>query len=150
MSSSIAAPTPARRSDQRSESGSVRASTKSRLGNPAQRGSLVIEKKAVERIVRQVASESAQTGGTSGGVLGMGAHSDPTASPDASVELMGQSANVAVNATISYPTPIREATNQMRERIVARVKEMTGIDVTRVDITVNGLHRATSPDRKVL
>ena len=115
----------------------------------AGRGSLVIEKKAVEKIVSQVASEASDTGGRSGGVLGLGAHADPSARPDASVELVGQTASVSVDTTVIYPTPIREATDQMRRQITSRVRELTGIDVTRVDITVVALHRPGTALRKV-
>lgn len=109
----------------------------------------MIEKRAVERIVSQVASESEQTGGSSGGLLGLGQSSDLTARPSASVELVGQSADVSVDVTVAYPIPIRQVTNRLRERIRTRVHELTGIDVNRVDVTVTALHRATSSVRRL-
>jgi uncharacterized alkaline shock family protein YloU len=110
----------------------------------ASRGRLVLEKKVVERVASEAASECGETGGTSGGVLGFGSHGDLTARAAASVELVGQSATVALDLTVAYPIPIRQATDQVRDHVMARVRELTGVQVSRVDITVTALHRPAS------
>lgn len=61
------------------------------------RGSLVVQKKVVERIASPAASESTETGGSSGGLLGVGARGDLTARPAVAVELVGQSATVTLD-----------------------------------------------------
>ncbi len=103
----------------------------------------MVEKKVVERIAAQAASESSQTGGVSGGFLGFGTQGDLTARPATTVELVGKTATVKVDVTVAYPTPIREATDHVRRQVMDRVHELTGVEVTRVDITVTAL-RATS------
>ncbi len=116
------------------------------------RGRLVLEKRVVEQIAAQAASEadSGRTGGTSGGFLGFGTQSDLSARPATSVELIGQTATVAVEVTVAYPTPIRQATDAIRRQVKDRVHELTGVQVTRVDITVSALRAADArPTREV-
>ncbi len=115
------------------------------------RGSLVIDKLAVERIASRAASESGSTGGVSGGFLGLGAQGDLSAAPTAEVELIGRTAIVGLDLTVAYPMPIRDATDHVRHHVMERVLDLTGVEVTRVDITVAVLHLVAAPaTRKVL
>lgn len=100
------------------------------------RGRLVIEKKVVERIASHAASESGPTGGVSGGFLGLGASGDLDAPPTADVELIGQTAVIRLDLTVAYPAPIRAASDHVRSHVMERVHTLTGVEVTRVDITV--------------
>lgn len=104
------------------------------------RGRLVIDKRVVERIASRAASESDATGGVSGGFLGLGSHGDLSAAPTADVELVGQTAIVGLDLTVAYPVPIREVTDLVRRHVMERVLDLTGVEVTRVDITVAALH----------
>lgn len=116
------------------------------------RGRLVLEKKVVERIAARAASEadSGGTGGESGGFLGFGTHSDLTARPGTTVELVGRTATISIEVTVAYPTPIRQATDAVRRRVVDRVQELTGVEVTKVDIIVTALRAADPvPTREV-
>lgn len=115
---------------------------KQNVSEAASRGRLVLEKKVIERIAAQAASESGtgQTGGVSGGLLGFGSSSDLTGRPDTTVELVGTTASIDIALTVAYPTPIRAATDQVRQQVMARVHELTGVEVTRIDITVTALH----------
>ncbi len=106
----------------------------------------------MERIAAQAASESdsGRTGGVSGGFLGIGAQSDLSAKPATTVELVGQTATVTVEVTVAYPSPIRQATDAIRRQVMDRVHELTGVQVTRVDITVTALRAAdATPSREV-
>ncbi|MEO7751905.1 MAG: Asp23/Gls24 family envelope stress response protein [Terracoccus sp.] len=115
------------------------------------RGRLVIDKRVVERIASRAASESGPTGGVSGGLLGLGAHGDLSAAPSAEVELIGQTAIVGLDLTVAYPVPIREATDHVRHHVMERVFDLTGVEVTRVDISVAVLHLVDpSVTRRVL
>jgi len=105
------------------------------------RGRLVVSRKVVEKITRKAASEVAEAGGTSGGVLGLGSRSDLSALPKADVELSGRTASIDLDISVAYPTPIRQATDRVRQHVMDRVAQLTGLEVTRVDITVTGLHR---------
>ena len=108
--------------------------------------------KVLERVAAQAASESdsGRTGGVSGGFLGFGARADLAALPGTTVELVGQTATVGLELTVAYPTPIRAAADQVRRRVMSRVRELTGVEVTRVDITVTALTLTdTAAARKV-
>lgn len=117
---------------------------------PRSRGRLVLEKRAVERIAAQAASESdsGRTGGVSGGFLGFGTHRDLSARPATTVDLVGQSAHVNVEVTVAYPTSIREATDAIRRHVMVRVHELTGVEVTRVDIKVTALRAVDATSAK--
>lgn len=136
MTATLAAPTPA---------GAISRA-------PRSRGRLTLEKKAVERIAAQAASESdsGRTGGVAGGFLGFGTHADLSARPGATVELIGRTAHVTVEVTVAYPTPIRAATDAIRQHVTARVHELTGVQVTRVDITVTALRAVDATSARVV
>ncbi len=107
------------------------------------RGHLVISQHVMERLVSQVASEITQAGGTSGGLLGIGSHPDLSARPAAKVELSGQKAAISLDIVLGYPTPLASTTDRVREHVVTKVQSLTGVEVTRVDIDVTGLHLTT-------
>ena len=116
-----------------------------------QRGRLVLAKQVVEKIAGQVAGEISAAGGRSGGFLGIGAHTDLSARPKVDVELTGRTATLAIEMAVAYPISIRQATDRVRERLTQRVGQLTGVEVTRVDITVVALHAgATTPTEELL
>ena len=102
-----------------------------------------MDHKVIEKIAGQAASEVASAGGSSGGFLGIGSRTDLSARPKVEVELSGGTASVDLAITVAYPTPIRKVTGQVRQHLIDRVGELTGVEVTRVDITVSALHRDT-------
>ena len=87
-------------------------------------------------------------GGSSGGFLGIGSHTDLSARPKVDVELSGGTASVDLAITVAYPTPIRKVTEQVRQHLIDRVGELT--EVTRVDITVSAFHREDNPGTEAL
>ena len=103
-----------------------------------------MDHKVIEKIASQAASEVASAGGSSGGFLGFGSHTDLLARPKVEVELSGRTASVDLAITVAYPTPIRTVTDQVRQHLIDRVGELTGVEVTRVDITVSALHSDTN------
>ena len=116
-----------------------------------QRGRLVLAKQVVEKIAGQVASEVSAAGGRSGGFLGIGAHADLSARPKVDVELAGRTATLAIEIAVAYPVSIRQATDRVRAQVTQRVGQLTGVEVTRVDITVVALHAgATTPTEELL
>ncbi|SDS92506.1 Uncharacterized conserved protein YloU, alkaline shock protein (Asp23) family [Friedmanniella luteola] len=110
------------------------------------RGTTTLAGRVVEKVVGQVASEIAVVGGTSGGLLGVGSHGDLSARPTVDVVLAGRTATVSLEVAVAYPTPIRQAADQVRRRVVTRVRQLTGVEVTRVDITITTLQPA-APQR---
>ncbi|WP_066289554.1 Asp23/Gls24 family envelope stress response protein [Arthrobacter sp. B6] len=106
------------------------------------RGRTVIDRKVLEKIASQVASEESFAGGSSGGFLGIGAQSDFSARPKVAVELSGNIAALSVEIGLLYPVPLRQVTDQLRRRISERVTALTGVDVRQIDITVSWLKPA--------
>ncbi|GAA3629063.1 Asp23/Gls24 family envelope stress response protein [Microlunatus ginsengisoli] len=114
------------------------------------RGRLVMDHKVIEKIAGQAASEVARAGGSSGGVFGIGTHPDLSARPKVDVELSGRTASIDIAITVAYPTPIRQVADQVRQHLIDRVGELTGVEVTRVDITISALHREPNPGKEAL
>lgn len=110
----------------------------------ADRGQLVIGHRVVEKIARQAASEIAAAGGTIGGFLGLGSRSDLSARPKAEVELSGRTASIDLTVAVAYPTPLRQAAEEVRQHVIDRVAELVGVEVTRVDVSITALHQPSS------
>lgn len=109
------------------------------------RGRTVLSRKVLEKVAAQIVVDETFAGGSSGGFLGIGARADLTARPDAKVELAGNVASLKVEVGLPYPVPLRQATDQLRDRISSRVSEMTGVEVRQVDVTISWLR----PDEPV-
>jgi len=116
-----------------------RSAGSTRAVDAARRGRLVLADTVVEKIAAQAASEVAGSSGRAGGLLGIGGHSDPTARPKVDVTLSADSADLAIEVGIAYPTSIRGATQRIREHVSRRVQDLTGVAVHRVDIDVTWL-----------
>lgn len=108
-------------------------------GGTTTRGQTVLEDRVIEKIAGQVARDETFAGGSSGGFLGMGTRADLDARPKVSVELAGNIATLSVEVGMLYPIPLRQATEELRQRIRARVMELTGVEVRHVDIKVSWL-----------
>ena len=109
------------------------------FGGRGARGQTVLAARVIEKIASQVASDESSAGGSSGGFLGIGTRADLSARPKASVELTGNIATLRVEVGMLYPVPLRQATEELRRRIAARVTELTGVDVRQVDIRISWL-----------
>lgn len=107
------------------------------------RGKTVISQHVMEQVTSQIASEVTHAGGTSGGLLGFGSHTDLSARPGAKVELSGQQASIALEIVLDYPAPLAATTDRVRRHVITKVQQLTGVEVTRVDIDVTGLHLRT-------
>lgn len=103
------------------------------------RGQTVLAARVIEKIAGQVASDESSAGGSSGGFLGIGTRADLSARPKASVVITGNIATLSVEVGMLYPVPLRQATEELRRRIAARVTELTGVDVRQVDIRISWL-----------
>ncbi len=110
------------------------------------RGETRIEPKAVEKVAAQAVREVDNATGSPRRVLGMSLGS-PDEAKDAKVaaRVDGPIATVEVTMTVIYPASVREVTQQTRRHIRERVRELTGVQVQEVDITVAGM-RVERPD----
>lgn len=106
---------------------------------PRRRGELTLSAKVLEKIAGQAASEIGTSRGKTGGLLGIGEQIDPDGRPRVDVDLSASSADISLSVGISYPGSIREATRQIRDHVAHQVRELTGVEVHRLDIDVTFL-----------
>lgn len=116
----------------------------------AQRGSLVIADRVIEKIAAQCASELSGVGGRDRGFLGVGGQADLDSRPHVKVELTGSIAVLSVELGIEYPLPIEETTERVRETLTRTVSQMAGVDVRQVDIRVKYLVPQQGRNERVL
>lgn len=100
---------------------------------PAQvRGRTEVSDRVVSKLARMVAGEMAgvSVAGQAGG-LPWGGSSGGTVS--------GELATIRLTVTIAYPAPIRATAERLRQHVAARITELTGLGVSRVDLKVASL-----------
>ncbi len=115
------------------------------------RGRTELAVKVVEKIASEVAREESSSGGASGGFMGIGTRADMSARPKTTVELTGNVAVLTIEVAMPYPAPLRQAAGRLRQRIMARVTELTGVEVKQVDIRILWLKSSRdAPARRVL
>lgn len=147
MSTLTAAPRRDASSPDRPSTGAVTTPAGTSGLEARRRGRLVLAEKVVEKIAAQAAAEIGTTRGKSGGLLGIGADPDPAARPRVEVDLTAESADVEVAVGIAYPGSIRQTAQDIREHVTARVLELTGVPVHRVDVDVTFLTPPSDPAR---
>jgi uncharacterized alkaline shock family protein YloU len=54
---------------------------------------------------------------------------------------------VELTLAVGWPRPVRQVTDQVRRHVKARVQELTGYEVTDVDIAVDDLPAPSRPRR---
>ncbi|MGW4057606.1 Asp23/Gls24 family envelope stress response protein [Amycolatopsis sp. NPDC004747] len=114
------------------------------------RGALTIGDTAVERIATTAVTEVDGVGGSATRVLGVAVGSeDPDRSAKVTATVAGDTAALTVRLSISYPRSVLRTTDAVREHLIRRVHELTGLAVERVDITVTALHTAHADTRRV-
>ena len=101
------------------------AASRRPLRDVGDRGATALSRKVLEKIAGQVAKDETFAGGRSGGFLGIGAQADMSARPKADVELAGNIASLRIEVGLPYPVPIRQAADQLRDRISGRITELT-------------------------
>lgn len=112
------------------------------------RGETTMAAQVIEKIAAQVALDETLAGGSSGGFLGLGGRTDLGAKPKTSVEVTGNFASLKVEVALPYPTPLREASNQLRQRLMARVQELTGLEVKQVDVSIAWLSSSSGSGKR--
>ncbi|MET8998659.1 Asp23/Gls24 family envelope stress response protein [Amycolatopsis sp. NPDC004169] len=114
------------------------------------RGRLVISGHAVARITAHAAREIDAVGGAAGRVLGLALGSEDADRPvQADAEVDGGRVRLAARLSVTYPASVARTTERARAHLRDRVGELTGLDVTRVDITVTALHPPAPSSRRV-
>jgi uncharacterized alkaline shock family protein YloU len=113
-------------------------------------GRTTLADRAVERTATQAITEIADVGGTAHWMLGdtlSGPAEERSAQVSATVD--DTTASLHVRLSIAYPASVARTTQQVRAHLVRRLHELTGLVVTRVDITVTALYIAQPGHRRV-
>lgn len=113
-------------------------------------GRTTLADRAVERTATQAITEVADVGGTAHRLLG-DTLSGPTAERSAQVSATADdtTASLHVRLSIAYPASVARTTQQVRSHLIQRLHELTGLVVTRVDITVTALYLTQPAHRRV-
>jgi uncharacterized alkaline shock family protein YloU len=128
------------------EAGSARGE----LGDPAERGSLTVADRVVERVAGHAATLVDQASAAPRRVLGVnvgGAGGGREAAVDARVD--GATATVEASVAIAWPASVRTVAAALRQRIREDVEHITGVRVAHVDIEVVSMTVPAAPRRRV-
>ncbi|WP_214410650.1 Asp23/Gls24 family envelope stress response protein [Sphaerisporangium fuscum] len=108
---------------------------------PEKRGTTRIADRVLERIAARAVTEVDQVGGAAPRLLGvpLGRGAPPAAAPRVSARVEGRLAVVHVALSATYPAPLRQVAQRVRERVAGRVRELTGLDARQVDVDVTRL-----------
>lgn len=118
------------------------------LPESEQRGRTTIAARVVEKIAAHAVDEIGAAGGAARRLLGvpLGAE-DGRGKAQAIARLDGDIVVVAVRMSIAYPAPIRRTASAARDRVTARVAELTNMQVKQVDIDIAQLTVPTTGPR---
>ncbi|MFC0674921.1 Asp23/Gls24 family envelope stress response protein [Brachybacterium hainanense] len=109
-------------------------------GGPHGAGTTRIPASVVARIAAQAAREVPGIGSGAGGVLGIGARRDFDSPPSASCDLYGASAVIRLDVGMAFPAALHQVAAMLHDHVVARVAQLTGFEVGRLDIDITWLN----------
>lgn len=114
----------------------------------AERGSLVVRDRVVQRLVEAVVSAVPGTADhreeTGLGRLGLGG-----SYPRAAVELQGGRARVTVDAACVWPCRLDELAVRVRDEVLTEVTRLSGVEVRDVDVALHPVPAGTTSGRRV-
>ncbi|WP_375490176.1 Asp23/Gls24 family envelope stress response protein [uncultured Jatrophihabitans sp.] len=118
-------------------------------------GAVTIADRVVAKIVTRAVSEVPDAGSATRRILGRPASVHGLGSgqlgeaPKVSVDVDLSVTSVEVTISVRWPASVPEVTSAVRERIVHRLAELTGLTVADVRIHVSELLTRTAPARRV-
>jgi len=121
-------------------------------------GTISIADGVVSKIAARAAAENPDAGAAAARMLGravpgaghLGVRgTDLQALPKTSVEVDGSKAFVTLEISVRWPASVPEITGQVRRHVRDRVRELTGLDVDEVHITVADLATDITPSPRV-
>lgn len=111
------------------------------LAEPGERGRTTIAQRTVERLAACAVAELPDVGGSARRVFGVAiAGQDKDGAARVSATVLGLRATLEVRISVVYPASVGATTEAVRTHLMSRVEELTGISVSRVNITVTALH----------
>jgi uncharacterized alkaline shock family protein YloU len=84
---------------------------------------------------------------STGGLRGLVDALRPDRPTGTRADVASQHTAVELTVAVSWPRPIRQVTDEVRRHVKARVHELTGYEVTDVDIVVDALPAPARPRR---
>ncbi len=119
----------------------LRAAAPETSADLGDRGRLTIGDTAVARIAAHAAAEVDGVGGSAYRLLGIALGAEQ-AEEDVRVtaHVVGAFVALDVRLSVTYPMPVRRTTEEVRQHLTRRVRHLTGLTASRVDITVTALH----------
>ena len=121
-------------------------------------GTISIADGVVTKIAARAATEVPDAGAAAPRVLGKsltgaGAlgvrETDLSGLPKTTVRVDGHVALVDISLSVRWPAPIAETTQRVRDRVRTRIRELTGLHVAEVTITVTDLVTQLQPTARV-
>lgn len=108
--------------------------------DPADRGTLTINERVVERVAAYAATQVEHTAAAPRRVLGLNVGSArPEAEPSVTASVHGSTAVVRANVAVAWPQPIRAVADELRRQVRDEVERITGVRVDQVDVEVTSL-----------
>ncbi|RCG25342.1 Asp23/Gls24 family envelope stress response protein [Sphaerisporangium album] len=106
-------------------------------GPPEARGRTDIADRVLERVAAHAVAEVEHVGGVAPRVLGLplGRDAHDTA-PRVTAHAEGHVAIVRVAVSATYGEPVRQLARRVRDNVMARVHQLTGLEARQVDIEV--------------
>jgi uncharacterized alkaline shock family protein YloU len=120
------------------------------LGDPAERGSLTVADRVVQRVAGYAVTLVDGTSAAPRRVLGVSvgeARDDKEASVDARVD--GHTATISTSVAMGWPASVREVAARLRRRVRDDVERITGVRVAHVDIDVVSMSAPSARRRRV-
>jgi uncharacterized alkaline shock family protein YloU len=110
------------------------------VADARERGRTTVSGHAVERIAARLTADSPGVGGPPRRAAGGPDRTAGTGVAAVAARLHGTTAvSLAVRCSVPYPHPVARSTEALRELLMTRVLELTGLRVQRVDINVTDL-----------
>lgn len=108
-------------------------------------GRLIVREAVVEKVAAETARTLPSVSAAGRSLIPM--LSSAPQRPKVEVSLSGSVASLKVHLALPFPAPIREITEQARERLRSEVERLTGVAVRYVDIRIADLQ--VDEDRRV-
>jgi uncharacterized alkaline shock family protein YloU len=121
------------------------------LGDPADRGSVSIADRVVERIAGHAVTQVEGASAAPRRLLGVALGENPP-DKEASVDARVDGSIVTVDATVAvgYPHSVRAVTARLRTHVRAEVERLTGMRVAHIDVDVVSMRAPAAQPRRVL
>lgn len=117
-------------------------------GLVTRRGATTISPSVVATVAQRAAREVDGVEVVStGGLRGVIESLRPDRSTGARADVASRQTTVDLTLAVSWPRPVRQVTDEVRRHVKARVQELTGYEVTDVDISVDALPAPSRPRR---